>query len=297
MRQIIAYTSIAALALALAGCGDNDSPSAASCSGPPEVTVKGAGSEPHKLMEMTPTVGDTKGLDVKMTMGLDVRVDGDTVPTGSVPPMSFGIEMTIDDVTDDQIEMSYVYDNVDVEGGDPSIQDMLDPLAGASGTLTTTRSGAFIDGNFTASGLDPTLSQMVDQLDQQMADMAIPLPEEPVGVGAEWEAVNSITINDITTCATTSYELTEFDGNEYELAVEVSQEVVPTTVDESGVTIEVVSGSGSATGRSKGSLSMPVAVEGTSDGTTSMKMKAEQGGQKFDQDMEVDVSMEMTPRQ
>ncbi|AYY12144.1 hypothetical protein EF847_04910 [Actinobacteria bacterium YIM 96077] len=297
MRDITGYFSSAVLVLVLAACDDDPAVSADDCAGPPEVTVTEPGAEPHEIMEHSPTAGDTATLDMRTTTEISAEVDGDRVPASPVPPMLLGMELTVDEVGDDEIAMSFVYDYGETPGGDPAVQRVLDSLVGVSGSVTTTRSGAFVDGGIDEGDLDPAMSEMVDQLEQQLAQLTIPLPAEPVGVGAAWEAASSVEIDGVTTCNFTTYRLAEFDGDDYELEVGIDQQIVPATVQEGSASVEIIEGEGHGTGRNGGSLSLPIAVSGTSEATTRMRMNVEQGGTEQEQELTVDVELEISPRE
>ncbi|NED96183.1 hypothetical protein G1H11_12770 [Phytoactinopolyspora alkaliphila] len=253
-------------------------------------------------MELAPEPGAKASLDMSMTMGFTIRIDGDSVPVAALPPMLMGMEITVDEVTDDAVAMSFVYDKAEAGSGGPvmsgmqEVQEMLDTLVGVSGTITTTRSGAYIDGAVDLAGLDPAMSGAMDQLEQQLADLAVPLPTEPVGVDAEWEVVSSIESGGITFCNVASYTLAEFDGDSYELDVEVTQNAIPAEFTEGGVPIELKAGTGSLNGRSGGSLSLPVAVSATTEGTSTMTMEVDQHGSTVTQEVVVDVEVEISPR-
>lgn len=297
MRHITAYAPIAALLVAVSACGGDDEPSAQDCADTPEVTVTNAGSEPLKVMEASPNVGDEAALDLRMTTDTSVRVDGQDAPSQPAAPMTLGIVFAVEEVTDDEIALAFSYDSVEVEGDDPSMQETLDSITSMSGTIRTTRTGAFVDGEIDTDGLDASLAPMADQLEQQMADMTVPLPTEPVGQGAEWETVGSVESGGITFCNTATYQLAEFDGDNYRLDTDLTQEALTGSFEEQGATIEVVSGSGSASGQSSGSLSFPMAVSGSSAATTQLEMKVKQGDDETDQDVEVSIDMEISPRE
>ncbi|WP_116952645.1 DUF6263 family protein [Jiangella endophytica] len=327
MRRITGCLPLAAALLVLAGCGDDSgggtaddttAPSAASsgeneadetesadepvadvacADGPPEATVTGAGDEPRTLMELAPTAGDSAAVDMRMTMGTEISVDGQEQPSTPTPPMVMGMALTIDDVTDDEITMTVTYDRVEVEGGDPATQGLLDTMVGVTGTVTTTRSGAFVDGAMDLTGLDPTLAATMQQLDSQLANLTVPLPTEPVGLGATWDVATAVDSQGFTFCNTFSYTLTSFDGDAYELAVEMVQQAEPTTIEQGGASVELVEASGSGSGTSAGRLSFPVALAGSSDTGTFIAMAAGDGTDEQTMELDMDIQMEISTRE
>ncbi len=329
MRRITGCLPLAAVLLVFAGCGDDSgggsaddtaAPSAAdsgepeadepddapaeepvsdvACAdGPPEAVVTDPGDEPRAPMEASPTAGDTTAVDMTMTTDSATTVDGEEVPAMPIPPLTMGMVVTIDAVTDDEITMTVVYDRVGFEGGDPAAQEVLDSVVGLTGTVTTTRSGAFVDGGFDASGLDPTLAPTIQQLESQLANISVPLPTEPVGIGATWDVATAVDSQGFTFCNTVSYTLTSFDGDAYELGVETAQRAEPATIEQDGASIELIEGSGSGSGTTAGRLSLPVAVTGSSDTTTSIEMAVDDGSTQQTLDMEMAIEMEISPRE
>ncbi len=297
MRSSVVCVSLSVFVLSLAACGgdDSDLASPADCDGPLQLTVQDNGSQPHQLMELSPSVGDVVTLDLTMDTDISARVDGDSPQSQSVPGMRFGLEVTVADVSDDEIDLTFVYDDAGFDG-DPMVQDALDALVGVTGNLTVTKAGAFVQGGFDAGQLAPELGELVDQFDRQLADLTIPWPDEPVGVGAEWEVVTSVEVAGIGFCNVASYELLAFDGDDYELGIGVEQQALPSSLEESGVSIEVLRGSNTSSGSSRGALSEPMAIWGTSETTGSMEMKVEYDGETMTQEVESTVSLQIEPR-
>lgn len=299
MRYLTTSASLAAVFLAAAACGDDSGSLAdpAECAGTPEVSVNDAGAKPRRAMELSPTVGDSMALDMRMEMGIEASVDGETAPTQDVPPMHLGMLMTVEDVSEDEIEMSFVYDQARVEGGDPTLQDALSSIVDSSGTVVTTRKGVFVDGDFEAApGLDPALAATTDQLERQMADLTIPFPDEPVGPGAEWEVASSVELNGLSFCNFYTYRLVEFDGDSYEMEADMEQKPAGGTTETQGATIELVDGSGNASGTYSGSLSRPIAVSGSVEATSDMEMSVSQGGDEMTQEVGTTIEVEISPR-
>jgi hypothetical protein len=245
-------------------------------------------------MYLSPEVGDSVALDMVTTMATKIRSDGDDMPAGAALPILMGMEVSVENVSDDEIELAFSYDKVETD--DVTMQGALDSMVGLSGSVTTTRNGAFIDGGVDTSGLDPVFAGTLDQFDQMLADMTVPLPVEPVGVNAEWEMTSSVEVSDLTFCNSATYRLIEFDGDAYELEVEVSSQILPTTMDEGGVSMTLKEGSSTGTGGSAGRLSLPIATSGTSSGSTTTTMEMEYDGEKHTQEITLDVDVEISLR-
>lgn len=284
-------TAVVALILtSLTACGNGDD---IDCADAPEVTVRDTGDDPTERLQLSPREGDSVALDLRLDTGISLTADGSSVPTGSMPEVTLGMTVKVDRVSDDEIEMSFEYDKVGVDGDDPTVESTLGSLVGTSGTITTDANGVYLDGDVeAAAGMDPTMESMLQQLEQQLANMTVPLPTEAVGQGAVWEVESPIELNGLQACNTYTYTLGELDGSEYELDVEIDQEMEPGSVEQGGVEAELVEGSSSGSGTTRGNLEMPLGVTGDSEISSSSTMEVDQGGDS--QEVETELTMSVT---
>lgn len=292
MRTLATVTTTALALAALTACGNDSSGSEIDCAASPEVTVTDNGSEPRTELRLAPKQGDTVKLDMEMDMTMSMSADGSTVPTGDIPTLTMGMVSTIESVTDDEIEMSFEYDTVDA-GGDPTVESTLRTLIGTSGTITTDTNGVYIDGDIEpAPGMDPTMESTIQQLEQQFANMTVPLPDEAIGTGAVWDVETPVELNGLETCNTYTYTLDQLDGQAYTLDVEIDQQMASGTIEQNGVEAELVEGSSSGSGTTSGRLDLPLAVSGTSNLDSTSTMKVEQGDDE--QEIETDIGIDLT---
>lgn len=285
----------------LAACGQSSgAPTTDAPAATDDVTVEvlAAGAEPRQVLQLAPEAGTTGSLEMRMEMDTTVAINGQSAPRVDLPAFVMGMSATIDEVTGDTIRMSYTYDTVELDGTDPGgLERIMASMEGVTGTVTTTRSGAFVDGEIRMpDGLDPTVASSMEQFEQQLASMTVPLPTEPVGPGARWRAGTSIVLNQLEVETTATYELRSLQGGEYELAVDIEQRMVPGTIEEAGATIEVVEGSGTGSGTVIGSLDFPLAFEGRTQMHSSMvaELTGEGGSQRMEQ--KASMTVEMSPR-
>jgi hypothetical protein len=329
VRRITGCLPLAAALLVLAGCGDDSGGASAAGSstptaevseepepteepteepaddeqpsacgdGTPQVSVSDPGAEPRTLMELSPTVGDSVTLDMRVASTASISTDGGAPQSQAIPAMLMGFKATIDEVTDDQIAMSFVYDKAEFETDDPQFEGAMDAVIGLAGSITTTRSGVFVDGSIDTAGVDPMLAQSIAQLDAQLEQLTLPLPAEPVGGGAVWTTTTAVDVNGIVYCTATTYTLTEFDGDAYSLESEVTQEAEPTTLSDSTGTLEVIEGTGTGSGSSSGSLSFPITVNGTGTTSTHLEAALESGTEGGTLVTDISVELSISPRE
>lgn len=279
-------------------------PQASSPASPPpsidEVVVElvEPGADPRHEMRLDPEVGASTTVEMRMTMAMESTVDGQAAPAAEIPPMVMAMTLTIDEVAAERLSMSYTYDQVSVDGPDPAgVADVLATMEGLAGTITTTRRGAYLEGDITAPpGIDPTVASMLDQFEQQMSSMTVPLPQEAVGVGAVWLATTGFEVNGVSTVNKMTYELRAWDGDTYELGVEIDQQILPATIDEGAATIEILEGANSGAGTMTGTLRLPFATRGHTELAGSMLLEVTSGGQTAQVEQSQQAEMELTSR-
>ncbi len=71
--------------------------------------------------------------------------------------------------------------------------------------------------------VDPKVQQMIESLRQQIADLVVELPEEPVGKGAKWEKSGPLVAGGATVTQTTAFTLVDAKGTTAHLKSDVSQ--------------------------------------------------------------------------
>lgn len=279
-------------------------PQASSPASPPPsaddvvVELVDPGAEPRHEMRLDPEVGASTTVEMRMTMAMESTVDGQAAPGVEIPPMVMVMTVTVDEVAPERLSLSYSYDGVSVDGPDPAgVEDVLATMEGLAGTFTTTRRGAYLEGDVTAPpGIDPTVASMLDQFEQQMSSMAVPFPQEGVGVGAVWQATTGFEVNGVSTVNTMTYELRAWDDDTYELGLEIDQQILPATIQEGGATVEILEGANSGAGTMAGTLRLPIATRGNTELAGSMLLEVASEGQTAQVEQSQQAEMEMTSR-
>lgn len=234
-RLVVAVVVVAtgpALGGAAAGARETQAPS------PPEVEVLDAGSDPREALRYAPAVGASE--TSTMTMRFDVDQSGVSDLSLKPPPIRATIVFTLLDVTPEgQLHVTVTYPSFEVlkrKGTSAAerreLEDGLASLAGLSGEYTMTTQGAVLESRLDIPpGLDPAIAQTLEQLSNQLGLLQAPFPEPPVGIGARWRSMTSLTSSGITIRQDAEYTLKNRTGAILELGVRGRQSARPQTIE------------------------------------------------------------------
>jgi len=210
------------------------------------VEVLDPGAEPRAALRLTPATGVT-GTQV-LTMSQSFRQTG-------ASSASFG-PLVLRQVTDNEIgaiapdgsfeitqdisSMSLLPASKVDRASRRQVEANLRDLQDLRTAITMTSTGAVTKSSSDIpSELDPTVRQLLSQIQDQAADLATPLPTEPVGVGARWKVTQHLTFYGIDVLQTGTYTLRSHTGSTLELDVEVRQTARRQPADLPGVPSDV----------------------------------------------------------
>lgn len=108
------------------------------------------------------------------------------------------------------------------------------PLLGIRGTVDLDDRGRTIAANFQpVEGLDPALRVMLGNLRTSL--VSVPLPEQPIGVGARWEVHRTVDLEGLAVDQTVTYTLTGEQDEVVHLQVVLRQSAPPRDFDNGSV--------------------------------------------------------------
>lgn len=264
-----------------------DAPSAA---GAPEVTVLDAGADPQQELLLDVTEGQVETTRMKMTIGSSLPGSG-----SFEIPLSLTFVTTVDEVSDDAITLSYSYEDISAKlppgagSAQGQMDDTFDALEGITGTAEVTPSGAVVSTEFDVpDDAPPTVSSMLDQLEGQTAQIAVPFPSEPVGEGASWQVTSHLDLSQASTDQTSTYTLDSLDGEDYSISVEVDQDL------DGGASGGSLSGHTTVSGSYDGTLHSFTATSGSlsGGGTATIDMGGQQAKVQTTIDMDISTEVE-----
>ena len=167
----------------------------------------------------------TKGTQAPLELAMDLEMDAGG-RGGKMPTLVIEMTIKVEDVAADgsaRIRTTFTSatarERPDTVVPAATMAAMTGVLVGTSFTSTL---GS--DGNLRDSKLDPTkplppaMDAQIGQLMQSLEQIAMRLPDQPVGVGAKWTTRKTVTQNGLAMLTITTVELTAIDGNKVTFA-------------------------------------------------------------------------------
>lgn len=249
----------------------------------PQVEVTDTGAEPRETLRYAFTADTSVSGVMRMTMEqTELAIDGEPVPTGMPAlPMESDLTLEVGAVDDDGADVRYTIDamrlgEVDLPDAERAqIEAGLDAAAGVTGTYRIDARGRVTDGNFEATDA-PGLEQFGDQL----AALATPLPEEPVGPGAVWTITQSTVAGGLPLEQVIEVRLVERDGDllTLEMTIEGTSPAGPVELDAApGVQVDLVHGRTTGTSSVVADLTSPFPRGAETTAETHQELRLDDG--------------------
>lgn len=259
-----------------------------------------AGAEPKQKVRYK-FKQDAEYISVKMKMGMAMSIGGQALPKQDMPGIVQTISVEPIAVKDGVMDYKYTLSKMDIEpGGNPLVvSKMKESIRGIVGM---TGKGRVDDRGFSEGAeiefppeATPELIMQIKGFNDTMSRLSAPLPDEPIGVGAEWKVVLPIGMNGIAMKGVNTYTVTAIEGDIVKTTVVSTMEAKDQKLDDpnlppqASVTIDSIKGGGDGTVNFNLASMSPV-----SKMTIELKQAATIGmeGQPS-QKMGMDISMEM----
>lgn len=180
-----------------------------------------AGEAPRRALLLQFEQGDTATVDLTLDTRVE-QVDGDSPQTVDPPSIVQTVRFDVDEVQDGEAEISFEVLAARVDPADDSLagdaeqqlDEALEPVIGLGGSGTVDDRGRFSRFSYELPpDLDPAVADVLLRSEQQVAGLAVPLPEEPVGTGARWRTTSAVSIDGFRTDQVVTYEITAILGD------------------------------------------------------------------------------------
>lgn len=264
---------------------------------PPRVRVLDAGDTPRKPLRLRLTAGSTASTELQTEIKLTQNAGGRSRTIAS-PPIVITITTRVTEVTPDgDATISFTYDEARAKqpGTFPrdqleQAQEQLDAIEGISGTLSITPTGIATSGTFDIpSDVNATTRQLLEQFEDQITQISVPLPEEAIGKGARWEATQDLELAGATLRQTARYTLKKRTNDRITLEVSVKQRADDQTIDSAQGSVDLIRSRGSGKGASVIDLARPIPRSAVL--LVEVKQRLRSGGQTINQTVKTEVEL------
>jgi len=271
--------------------------------GSTQVKLLEPGAEPRKVLRLHPNAGDKETVTITIKMAIDMKMGEMQNPAMKLPPMKMTMDITVKSVSPEG-DIAYEMELTDAsvaEGPDvmPQVaQALKTSLAGLKG-LTSTGIMSNRGINKTTemkvpAGADAQARQALDQMKENLAKVLPPLPEEPAGPGAKWEAKMAIKSQGMTIDQTAIYELVSIEEEQVTARITIAQRAANQKMQNPAmpaVKLDLTKMVGNATGELTFDLAKIIAPQATLDNHSELLMNMNNAGQKQTMNMKVDLNV------
>jgi hypothetical protein len=248
---------------------------------PASIAVQDRGAEPREVFALAPAPGTEETLQITLSLRMIARASGQELPPMAMPPVTFAGRMFVDTVDADTIAARHIVDEV-VVGHDDEVPAALDAsVRAAAGRLVSYRAslqldphGGLLGGSVEVpSGVEGPVGQVLQQVTDSFAQIQVPLPREPIGVGARWQATTRVDQGGMVLRQRVDYELAARDGARLHVVAKIRQSLLDPHVAVEGVPgatadVELFS----ATGRGSMTIDLDHLVPWLSEQTLDVRM-------------------------
>lgn len=262
---------------------------------PPDLQIVSAGNAPRHLLAYQPAAGSRVTLD----LAVDVTVSAGDMG-GPMPTIVLTLEVAVDAAMPiGTMLRTTVVDAVARDRDDSRVPAVAlgGPLGLMKGIVLTsmlTPSGRIVGTHAsTANPLPATAKSQLSALVANFDQLVMPLPHEPVGVGAVWRNSRPLEQNGMRMTSVNSIELTGLTDDKLSYAIDTEVHGPDQTVSQGGMTVEITDITGTGTGTGTIDLrTLAVSSDLTSQFRSSMKA----GGETSALPMAMTITTHVAPR-
>jgi len=199
----------------------------------PVLTLIDAGAEPRSPLRYDVEQGSVAQVAIDLVISLSSTIGGFDAEVEAAPTRFLFQVGPVQRIGDDrlsyQIRISDVQVSIDAELDDEAVelvQQMLEPLTTVTGWLQIDTTGVV-----RSASLDVP-AEMGPRTRTALANVwtglvSVPLPQEAVGLGAQWQVTRPVELPNVTVDQTTTYTVTEMSEGGVGLQVSMRQSAAP----------------------------------------------------------------------
>jgi hypothetical protein len=204
-------------------------PSTLSAAGAPtRVLLESAGAEPRTAARLSLQVGQSQTIDLVSRIELESRTNGQDAPVARVPTTLLVLDAQVAATLPDGgftvstvVREARAQADADVKAeASAALDDALKQLVGQKRSRTLDAQGVPREPDLDrAPNPAAQASQLVANLESAVNHFSVPLPTEPIGLGAVWTVTDDVALSGVSVVQTARYEVVSREGSRLTLKV------------------------------------------------------------------------------
>jgi hypothetical protein len=250
-----------------------------------------AGAEPRKELRLHPKPGDKQTTVMSINLTVDTTIGEMPSQTIKLPTITIASEATVKGVSDQgDITFELAISKADFAAEPGTMPQIVEPLKAALASLKGLSGTGTASSRGLSKGMDfklpadaaPQTRQLIEQMKEAFDNLVVPLPAEPVGAGAKWEARMPFKSQGATITQTATYELASLEDERLVVKSTIAQSAANQTIQNAalpGLKLNLTKMTGKGTGSTSLSLTQLLASERTLELHTEQAVTMDAGGQ------------------
>ncbi len=221
---------------------------------PLAVELTSPGAEPRRIVRYA----IAKGTKVPLELAIDATMMMGNLG-GPIPTQVFELQIGVDDVMPDgsmqvhtTIVDAHARETAESKVDTAALEARLLAVKGLAFTGTLSPDGRLVGAHLDSAGktLPSEIAQQVDTLMQSFEHIAMPLPRQPIGVGAKWKTTRELEQNGMKTTTINVVDVTALEGEKLSFHLQTELHGLDQTVVMGTTPIDVTNlgGTGSGSG-------------------------------------------------
>ncbi len=275
----------------------------------PKLELLQAGAEPRRALRFQPAANATQTATMTMKMNLGMAINNQPLPQMTLPATVTTIEITVTRVdANGDIHYQFSYPDADVIGDSSAPPESLEMMRSSiRNMLVGLRGEGIVDSRgyskgtkiIPPEGSSPLSNQLTEEISKSLEQLSSPVPDEPIGIGAQWRVSYAVNVNSMNVNQIANYELVSLENNVATLKVNVQQQASPQQKLNfpgmpAGAEATLKSYSGQGEGRVQMRLDKLMPIFSTVSVRSAMQMATKDSGSSPEMPVSANYLMEMT---
>ena len=218
----------------------------------PDLQMVSSGNEPRKLLRYHVGKGTSQGLELSIDMTLHAGEMG-----GALPTVLMSLLIAAEDVTPDgsmklrtTVVDAIARDRAESKVAATALAGPLDAMKGIALTSTLAPNGRLSKSEVEGGKqLAPDVQTQLNAVTASFENVLMPLPDEPVGIGAVWRSSRDITQNGLKLTTVNTFAIIAMTGDTITYTLDTDVHGADQQITQAGTTVDIKDITGTGGGR------------------------------------------------